>query len=192
MRREAANRLALLEVSVDRTVGFSTNFPIPSSPREVVPAFDAGMNGPRPQFTPPFEHYGPPQQNLDSSSIMRAFEALTSILPNVPPTRILSIVLTLNPSLEIQPGISTDVLPAPLPPVDVSTDISAEESAIQEPSVELQVESAQSATDPDSIRAEPLLPEFSARDYVEWTNLFDWKTPDDQENNDGGFPNSEM
>src|SRR5436305_7005281 len=126
MRREAANRLALLEVSVDRTAGFSTNSPLPSSPREVVPAFDAGMNGPLPQFIPPFEHYGPLPQNLDNSSIMRAFEGLTGILPNVPSTRILSIVLTLlNPSLEIQPEISTDVLPAsPLPLVDAGLVIS--------------------------------------------------------------------
>ena len=188
MRREAANRLALLDVSVDTTVGFSTNSTLPSSPREVIP----GMNGPGPLFTPPVGHYGPAPQNLDTSSIMRGFEALTGIFPNVPPTRILSAVLTLNPSLEIQPEISTDVLPAPLPLVDVGLEISAQESAIQESLVEVQVESAQPATDPDSIPVEPLLPEFSARDYVEWPNLFDQKTPEDQENSDGGFPNSEM
>jgi hypothetical protein len=151
------------------------------------------MNGPRPLFTPPVGYYGPAP--LDNSSIMRGFEALTSIFPNVPSTRILSIVLdTLHPSLEIQPEISTDVLLAPLPLVnrDVSLEISAQESAIQESSVEVQIESAQLATDPDSIPVEPLLPEFSAMDYVEWPNLFDRETPEDQENSDGGFPNSEM
>jgi len=74
--------------------------------------------------------------------------------------------------------------------VNVGLEISAQESAIQESSVEVQV--AQLATDPDSIPFEPLLPEFSARDYVEWPNLFDQETPEDQENSDGGFPNSDL
>lgn len=190
MRREAANRRALLEVSVDRTVGLSTDLPLLSSPGEVIPAFDAGMNGPRPLFTPLFGDSGPAPRNLDTSSIMRGFEALTSIFPNVPPTRILSVVLTINPSLEIQPETSTDNPLAPFSMVNVGLEISAQESAIQESSVEVQV--AQLATDPDSIPFEPLLPEFSARDYVEWPNLFDQETPEDQENSDGGFPNSDL
>lgn len=116
------------------------------------PALDPGLAGqPSPQFTPPtlFERYGIPSQNPATSSIMRGFVALTGIFPNVPPARILFSVLTLNPSSEIQPEISTDLAPARAPPVDAGAEIPVEEPQIQEATV------------------------FSAGDYIEWPDLFE-------------------
>lgn len=180
MRREADNRFALLNMSLDITTpDFATNSSFPF-PHDVSPRFDEGLSGPRLQLIPPpFEHNGALTGNLGASSIIRGFEALTGIFPGVASARILSAVLTLDPSLE-----ATTVVPttdAPSAPLNHVNDGPTEEPTIQEPSVgEVQAESAESVTSPDSIPVE-LLSEFSARDFVECPSLFDLKTPESGE-----------